>query len=86
VRFWLKSTAVDTTVITPEIQATVRDPPVREFMNSLIITYGEEYQQKPLLTRIKYQALVPDIPPVFCIEEFGNIIAKFEVSFVVSLG
>lgn len=30
----------DTTVITPEIQATVRDPPVREFYKSLAVTYG----------------------------------------------
>ena len=28
----------DTTVITPEIQATVRDPPVKEFYKTLTVT------------------------------------------------
>ena len=29
-----------TTVITPEIQATVRNPPVQEFYKALAVTYG----------------------------------------------
>lgn len=52
-----------TTVITPEIQATVRDPPVREFMNSLIITYGVGAPVYLIMSLVGYWAYGNTVAP-----------------------
>lgn len=52
-----------TTVITPEIQATVRDPPVKEFYKSLIVTYGVGAPVYLIMSLVGYWAYGNTVAP-----------------------